>query len=106
VATIVQGLGIARLFLKTAETAHATPPGSVSLRVTFVAVPAPMLDTVMVNAAFSPALMGVTSAVFSTATSGQLTTIVASSVLLPAADAGSLTAETVTVLGRLPQSAA
>ena len=50
--------------------------------------------TVIENAAVSPALIGETSASFTTETSAHSTTIVASSVLLPVAPSGSFEAET------------
>ena len=60
--------------------AHATPPGRTSWRVTFLAVPAPWLLTTIVKAATSPALIVPLSAVLTTLTSGQLTTMSALSV--------------------------
>src|SRR5689334_20485267 len=91
-------------FLVTFETVQATPAGSVSLRTTLTAASGPLFVTVIENAAFWPALIGETSAVFTTETSAHWTTIVASAELLPVAPAGSFEAETVTWFGMGPQS--
>src|SRR5262245_5191107 len=99
------GLLMALPFRVTLETDQATPAGRVSSRTTLTAVLGPWFVTVIVNAAFSPALIGETSASFWTETSAQLTTMVASSLLLPVAPSGSFEAETLTTLWMGPQSA-
>src|SRR5438309_2176082 len=79
---------------------HVTPvsDGSVSLRVTPVALPGPLLDTVIVNPTGLPASTGVASAVFVMARSGGFTTMVAKSQTVPA-----LVAEAHAVLGSDPE---
>src|SRR5436190_15676289 len=83
---------------------HATPAGSGSWSVTVLAVPGPALLTTIVNAAVWPALIVPWSAVLTTVTSGQLTTMSASSELLSRASFGSFVAETVTSLWMFGQS--
>ena len=76
--------------------------GRVSDRVTPKAVPGPRLVTVMSKLAFSPALTMAFTASLSTVTSGQLTVMVALSLLfaVEAGGFGSLVASTVAVLSR------
>src|SRR4051794_5434266 len=62
---------------------QVTPAGSTSSSVTAYAVPTPMFSTVIVNAAVSPALIGLLSAVFVTWMSGQSTAMSPSSTPLP-----------------------
>src|SRR6187431_130339 len=76
------------------------PAGSGSLSVTPWAVPGPALLTVIVKAAVSPALMGLSSAVLTTVMSGHWTVTDASSVSEP-----SLAATTEPVLSTSPQVA-
>src|SRR5437762_2606772 len=82
---------------------HVTPvsDGSVSLRVTPVSVPGPVLDTVIVNPTGLPASTGVASAVFVMARPGGFTTMAAKSHTVP-----SLLAETHAVFGSKPAVAA
>src|SRR5437870_603802 len=77
----------------------------VSCTVTFVAAPGPSLVTVMVKVAVSPALI-VPLPVLLTRTSGHSTVSVAEDVLLARVVEASFVAATVTVFGRVPQSAA
>src|SRR3990172_6062938 len=58
------------------SSCHATPAGKVSVRVTFLATPGPLLVTTIVNFAVSPALIVPLSAVLTTTRSGQFTVIV------------------------------
>ena len=81
--------------------AQATPAGRTSLTWTLAAAPGPALLTVMVNAADSPALIGLLSAVLTTETSGHWTTTEAVAWPPP-----SLPEETVAVLLIVAQSVA
>src|SRR5438445_441560 len=76
----------------------AVSDGSVSLRVTLVAVPVPVLDTVIVNPMLVPELTGVASAVLVMARFGGFTTMRAKSQTVPA-----LVAEAHAVLGSDPE---
>src|SRR5438128_2715931 len=77
----------------------------VSCTVTFVAAPGPSLVTVMVKVDVSPALT-VPLPVLATRTFGQITVSVAEAELLARVVEASFVAATVTVFGRVPQSAA
>src|SRR5438105_5509573 len=77
----------------------------VSCTVTFVAAPGPSLVTVMLKVDVSPALT-VPLPVLATRTFGQMTVSVADAVLFARVVEASFVAATVTVFGRLPQSAA
>src|SRR2546423_11214227 len=81
------------------------PEGMVSCAVTLVAAPGPSLVTVMVNVAVSPALI-VPLPVLVTRTSGHSTVSVAEELLFARVVEASFVAATVTVFGRVPQSAA
>src|SRR5438093_1325461 len=83
------------------SSCQSTPPGSGSFRVTPYAVPTPLFDTTIVNAAVSPALIVPWSAVFTTETSGQLTVIVTG----PADGLPSLEVSALTELLTTPQVA-
>ena len=85
---------------------QTTPLGSVSVRVTPLAVPGPSLVTTIVNAAVSPASIVPWSAVLRTVTFGQLTVIVAVEVLSWVSACDSFEAATTAVFVRVPQSAA
>src|SRR5438477_582840 len=81
------------------------PDGMVSCTVTLVAAPGPSLVTVIVKVEVSPALI-VPLPVLATSRSGQITVSVAEAVLFAKVVEASLVAATVTVFGRVPQSAA
>src|SRR5438477_372344 len=81
------------------------PLGRVSWAVTPKAVPGPSLVTVMLKVAVSPALI-VPLPVLVTRTSGHSTVSVAEAELLARVVEASFVAATVTVFGRVPQSAA
>src|SRR6266480_2002650 len=85
---------------------QTTPIGSVSVRVTPLAVPGPSLVTTIVNAAVSPASIVPWSAVLRTVTFGQLTVIVAVEALSWVRACDSFEAATTAVFVRTPQSAA
>src|SRR5213593_4333016 len=91
------GLGAqeAALAPPTVQPGGATLLGTVSVRVTPVAVPGPLFVTVMVKVATPPALMVGCAAVFATVTSGQFTVIgTGPASLLPCWAAASLLAAT------------
>jgi len=77
------------------------PAGRLSVRVTPVAVPAPMFSTLIDQVIVSPASTLPPSGVLVTLTSGQLTTTDAPSLSVP-----SFVVETLAVLLTVPQSAA
>src|SRR5438477_217124 len=81
------------------------PDGMVSCTVTLVAAPGPSLVTVIVKVAVSPAFT-VPLPVLVTSRLGQRTVSVAEAVLFAKVVEASLVAATVTVFGRVPQSAA
>src|SRR5207237_639650 len=88
-----------------------TPPsgrvalGRVSWAVTHIAAPGPSFVTVMLNVAGSPA-RAVPLPVLATRTFGQMTVSVAEELLFARVVEASFVAATVTVFGRVPQSAA
>src|SRR6187551_3351577 len=82
-------------------SAQSTPSGRLSIRSTSIAAPGPVLVTVIVKLATSPALIVSSAAVLRTTTAGQLTVIVAVS-----ETGSSLEASAVAVLVSVPQSAA
>src|SRR5947199_9650640 len=77
----------------------------VSCTVTFVAAPGPSLVTVMVKVEVSPALT-VPLPVLATRTFGQITVSLGAAALMIGGVEGTFVAATVTVFGRVPQSAA
>src|SRR5687767_4934779 len=81
------------------------PAGNVSLSVTSLAVPGPMLVTVIVNTALVPAFIGPFPSL-TTETSGQLTTMFAVAELFPSTSEPSFVAAPVAVFVSVPQSAA
>ena len=82
------------------------PVGSVSVKLTPTALPAPMLLSVTSNPITSPAETGPTGfATFCTLTSGQLTVTEAVALLLALSDAFSLVAEAEAVFDTDPQFA-